>query len=801
MSAVRAWLRIDLRRRSRSLAVLALLVAVSAGTVLTAVAGARRGESALPRLAERTLPATAAVLLNQPGFDWDAVRAMPEVETLSGFALGPPLVVEGVHEDHTGFLNTDGEALRTVERPVVFEGRVFDPDRADEAVVSPEFVERYGKDVGDTLTLSLYTPQQVKAAAEGDPGPPGGPRLQLRIVGVIRSAWYSAGVVEGDGIGLQVSPGVFARYHANLFDDDNHYVNAMVRLRGGERALPAFEQRLAQFTGHPDIDVWNFPGMMREAQRSFTFQARSLLAFGAAALVAALLLVGQAVARYAAASAADLQVLQALGMTRRQSVLAAAAGPFLAAVAGTTLGVVVAGVASRWFPIGTAAAEEPAPGILLDRAVLGGGWLLIPLLVAVGSATAAWLALRSQWVAAAGRRSSIATAAARAGLPVPVVVGTRFALEAGRGRTAVPVRPALFGAVAGVLGILAAFTFSSGVSDASSHLERFGQTWQLETFTGYNGRDFLPSERVLQDLAEDQDVAGVNDARLGVARGGGGSTPVSLFSLDPVGEPLRVVLTAGRLPAAADEVVLGPGSAAALPARIGSRVRFEASREPRWLTVVGLGFVPQSPHNKYDSGGLVTPAGFDALFTGFKFHLAQITLRPGADVDEVQPRLAQRIATLLDGAEFPLTRPRPPDPITELRAVRVLPVALGAFLVVLALGAVGHALATAVRRRRHDVAVLRALGMTRRQSRGVVVTQATVLAAVGLAFGVPLGLAVGRTLWRVVADYTPVYYVPPLALWALVLVCPLALLAANALAAWPGHQAARLRVGHVLRAE
>jgi ABC-type lipoprotein release transport system permease subunit len=67
--------------------------------------------------------------------------------------------------------------------------------------------------------------------------------------------------------------------------------------------------------------------------------------------------------------------------------------------------------------------------------------------------------------------------------------------------------------------------------------------------------------------------------------------------------------------------------------------------------------------------------------------------------------------------------------------VRVLPRALGAFLVLLALGTVGHALATAVRRR-HDVAVLRALGMTRRQSQGVVVTQASVLAVAGLLFGI-----------------------------------------------------------------
>jgi hypothetical protein len=50
MRVTRAWLRLDFPRRWRSLAVLGLLIAVSSATVLTAVASARRGESALQRL-------------------------------------------------------------------------------------------------------------------------------------------------------------------------------------------------------------------------------------------------------------------------------------------------------------------------------------------------------------------------------------------------------------------------------------------------------------------------------------------------------------------------------------------------------------------------------------------------------------------------------------------------------------------------------------------------------------------------------------------------------------------------------
>jgi ABC-type antimicrobial peptide transport system permease subunit len=139
--------------------------------------------------------------------------------------------------------------------------------------------------------------------------------------------------------------------------------------------------------------------------------------------------------------------------------------------------------------------------------------------------------------------------------------------------------------------------------------------------------------------------------------------------------------------------------------------------------------------------------------------------------------------------------------VQEIKDVAVLPLVLGGFLALLAAGAVGHALAIAVRRRRTELAVLRALGFTRLQSRMVVVTQASVLTLAGLAFGVPLGVALGRSTWRVVASFTPLAYHPPLAVWALLLVGPAALLAANLLAAWPGEQAAHLRTAHVLRRE
>ena len=445
---------------------------------------------------------------------------------------------------------------------------------------------------------------------------------------------------------------------------------------------------------------------------------------------------------------------------------------------------------------------EPSPGIAVDWVVLGPGLAVVTLLVAAGAAGAAWLALGAARRGGGARRSTVAVAAARGGLPVPIVVGARFALEAGRGRTAVPVRPALVGAAMGVLGIVAAFTFSHGVSDAASHPERFGQTYQLSAFVGLNGEDFGPAGKILTGLRGNADVTGVDDARTAVATGPGGDESVSLWAYSPGPKAIPVVITSGRMAESADEVLLGPRTLAALHTHVGARVELAGNKGPAAYTVTGTGLVPTGPHNGYADGGWVTQHGYDAIFTGFKFHMVLVTLRPGARTHDAGTILAKQIAKgdpALKSLSF-----GPPDPLGEvaaLREVRVLPIVLGVFLAVLAAGAVGHALATAVRRRSHDLAVLRALGLTRRQCRWVVVTQASVLAVIGLIFGVPLGLAVGRTVWRAVADYTPIEYVPPMAVWALLLVGPVALLLANVLAAWPGSRAARLRVAQILRSE
>jgi hypothetical protein len=126
MQITLTWLHSEVRRRWRSLLVLALLVALATVTVLAAVAGARRGQTAFGRLWAGTLPATVTVLPNQPGFDWAKVRALREVSALSMFPVTWGFAVEGAPGASAG-IQADSEFTRTIRAAARVGGTAVQP--------------------------------------------------------------------------------------------------------------------------------------------------------------------------------------------------------------------------------------------------------------------------------------------------------------------------------------------------------------------------------------------------------------------------------------------------------------------------------------------------------------------------------------------------------------------------------------------------------------------------------------------------------------------------------------------------
>ncbi len=277
------WLRLEVRRRWRSLLVLALLVALATATVLAAAAGARRGQTAFDRLWASTLPATVTVLPNQPGFDWDKVRALPEVAVLSEFPVnGTPFELTCCPDASVGIRadrrrdgpdhRAAGPAGRAAVRPrprrrdprhPAVRGRLPQGRRRsrDHAPGQPEASRRgVGRD-------------HRAAARSRHPGPDrrgGTQRLRVRDHGRARA--------KG---GVLPSPALFDRYRANILGTNGQmYINALIRLKGGTAAIPAFRADLARVTGRSDIDVWNnrefFGGAIVRITR---YEAACLLAF------------------------------------------------------------------------------------------------------------------------------------------------------------------------------------------------------------------------------------------------------------------------------------------------------------------------------------------------------------------------------------------------------------------------------------------------------------------------------------------------------------------------------------------
>ncbi len=142
-----------------------------------------------------------------------------------------------------------------------------------------------------------------------------------------------------------------------------------------------------------------------------------------------------------------------------------------------------------------------------------------------------------------------------------------------------------------------------------------------------------------------------------------------------------------------------------------------------------------------------------------------------------------------------------PPEIERLRRVGWFAPALAGLLALLASLAVGHALFTGVRRRRREFAVFKTLGSSRRQVRAAVAWHATMLAAVGLVVGIPLGLIVGRWTWRQLAHSLGVATTAWVPAPELVIVAAVVVLIANLIGAFPARAAAHTRPAVALRAE
>jgi predicted lysophospholipase L1 biosynthesis ABC-type transport system permease subunit len=97
--------------------------------------------------------------------------------------------------------------------------------------------------------------------------------------------------------------------------------------------------------------------------------------------------------------------------------------------------------------------------------------------------------------------------------------------------------------------------------------------------------------------------------------------------------------------------------------------------------------------------------------------------------------------------------------------------------------------------------LLKTIGFTPRQLAAAVAWQASISAVVGIAVGLPIGIALGRWLWTLFAQEVGAVPAPTVPVGWAVVTALAAIVLANVVAAFPGRSAARTPTALVLHDE
>ena len=777
------WARAELRRRWRATLLLVVLVGLAGGVCLTMAAGARRSSTAYDRFRDETLAADLDIRRDGPPSANDELRAavasLPQVEVMAEL-VHPFLVPAGSglypYLDFLVVAGVDDVFTRRVDRPRLLEGRLPAAERVDEIAVFELYAREADLDVGDRIAFESYAPRQFEALfGTGDAGPPAGPRMTLRVTGVLDaplSLSESLGAFQPRAV---LSPA----FHARYADDIATYPGGFtVRLARGTADVSSVTNALRRrFADDPALELQPASELDEKIESSIDVVVTALVLCAITAGVASAVAVTQAFARHFTQSGPSRRSLAALGATRRERVTGLLVTAAPVALGGAVVAVIVAVLASPAMPVGVARRAEPDRGFSIEGTVLAIGGVIAAIAVVVLAVLAALAVERSR---GAGRgdvergRSRFLGALQRPSLSPTASMGVGLAVDP-RGGTTAAVRAAMVGAALGVTGVVSVAVFAASLSGLLDSPVRYGTPWDGR-IPGFGGQ---PAE-LAAPLAADRDVAHVGVLTSSVAVVGG--SEVNVHAFEGVKGDLAPTLLDGRLPARRGEVALGAKTMRSARSDLGDTIEVAAAGERVRARVVGaVAFPVIDERSSVGRGALLTHADLAVVAPTESLNNDVVfTWREGVDVQDANVALAER-----DGAE--VVPPALPSDVNNLREVEALPRALAAFVACLAALASAHALLATGRARRRDLAVLRTLGFEGGQLTGTIVWQSTTIAVVGVVVGVPLGVAAGRVIWRDAADgigvvdhsIVPGLVVAGVAVGAVVIACVLATIAAR----------------------
>jgi len=371
---------------------------------------------------------------------------------------------------------------------------------------------------------------------------------------------------------------------------------------------------------------------------------------------------------------------------------------------------------------------------------------------------------------------------------------------------------------AALTAVVATLVFSTNLSSLVGTPARYGWPYDVAAMVGF-GYGGANEAAVAASLDRDE-VGAWGVASLGPGIKVDGETMPAVGGHRGFDDfPLQLI--AGALPRGDGEIALGARSAAGLGKAVGDQVSVSILYGERSATVSGLVVLPPVGPFLSERAGLGTGALLPAPFLAAVYAEAErdaglppgafgssdgafvvVDLRDGVDPEAFLDELGdEMVAWESDLASLPFAYPEPvrPAQIADVAAMRSTPGVLAALLATALVISLALALSLAVRARRRELAVLRALGCTGRQLRATVRWQALTVMGVGLAGGIPLGVALGRSLWRAFAERLAVEATPAVPGGWLVLVAVVALILAALMALRPGRQAAQVAPATALR--
>lgn len=710
------------RRGRGGLVGLAAITALVLGFALTAANGARRTETAWPRLLDnnRAGDFMLSVAPDEAERVVKVVGARSDVSAVGAFSWMPatPREANGPGSEQIGIYAAIGPGFGdTAFRPTIERGRRADGTRADEITINEALADLTGLDVGDeTVLVGLGPGADQPATVVGihrsalDVGPNGGAPAALGTSAFMARWWpyiqqFDAAEFLRPSIAVRIAPGAEV-----------------------ESVMAGVAEML------PDAGLITPEELNADVEQGYSTQATAYLVLAVASAVGGTVLVILLASRLLRVRRDGPEVLAAIGMTRAERWLATGLPVALAVAAGTLVAPLVATLASPLVRTGFTAAADPIEGIWVDGprlAVATAGLLVV---LAAGVAIVSWSASGFR-----GRRGTPpprpAVFARAAGPSAAAAVGLAIATGGMTISARRLARSTLAAVTVGTAAVVAAGTWATSANSLAD--DHMAQGWTSDVYIagspGTATEEFARARDALSGMGGVREFVPYRRSITQVGR-----ADVDVFAFEGA-KGLHPTILDGRAPATASEVAIGLATARRLDVAVGDRVEVAGTAGSQRLTVVGTAIYPYIGNASYGETLSMTAEAFDEI--GLE------TLEGGFLVDaNGRPNLERLQAAV--GESLSVLPPTSAPAVTRLRDATGIDAALAAFFAAITLVLAAAGLYATSRRHTGDHAVLRAIGFVRGDVRTAHSVHALAISVFAAIVGLPLGVAIGSAAWK-----------------------------------------------------